>query len=540
VAIAHTRWATHGKLSTENAHPHFDHKLKCAVVHNGIIENYQEIRMLLSKRGIVFRSETDSEVISQLIGFLYRGNLLRAVQRTIPLLRGAFAVVVIHQSHPEEVVCAANESPLAIGIGAQEMFISSDPHAFLKYKNRVIQLYHAEIVRMTAESVHAYDSRSLPISKESEIVSLEEEEVSRGRFSHYMLKEIFEQPQTIQHAMLSRLSGHEVLLEELQLTDDELLAVQHITILACGSSYHAGMIAAHMLEERAHLSVSVEIASEYKYKHSILRPHTLVIAISQSGETADTLAVVRTLKKRGVKVVGICNVQGSTLCREVESSIFLRAGPEVSVAATKTFTSQLVVLTLLCMRFAYLRTLDNQEGREAVEALTRLPAQVCLLLEQEKQIETLAKKYAHYDHWFFLGRQNMYPTALEAALKLKEIAYVNANGMPGGEMKHGSIALVGPDCPILAFCAHRATYSKLLNNVLAAKARDCRVLAIAPAEAAGIDTIADDVLWVPSTRDELAPILSIIGAQLFAYYVAKERGTEIDRPRNLAKSVTVE
>ncbi|MCC5831834.1 MAG: glutamine--fructose-6-phosphate transaminase (isomerizing) [Chlamydiales bacterium] len=542
IAIAHTRWATHGKPTQENAHPHFDASVRCAVVHNGIIENHDVIRRLLEKRGVVFRSETDTEVISQLIGFLNKGNFLRAVQRALPLLKGAFAIAAIHQDHPGEIVCAAKESPLAIGVGQGEMFVASDSAAFLKYTRKAIYLRASEVALVTENGVEAFDSHLEPIAKTSEDLSQDMEEVSKGNYQHFMLKEIYEQPQTLQNALLARFSRDygTATLDNLNFADEELQKIERIVILACGTSLHAGMIAAYMLEERARIPVEVEISSEFRYKNPIVKDNTLAIAISQSGETADTLAAMRELREKGAKILGICNVQGSTLAREVDSCLFLRAGPEIGVAASKTLTSQLVILSLLALRFGRMREMSQQEGIRFIDALIKLPEQVRQVLEGGGQIAELAKRYAEYDNFFYLGRRYMYPTALEGALKLKEIAYVNANGYPAGEMKHGPIALINEMCPTVAFCADIYTYPKMLSNLMEIKARNGKVLAIAPGGSLEIESIADDVIWVPPTLDELAPIASTVVGQLFAYHVASERGAEIDQPRNLAKSVTVE
>ncbi len=542
IAIAHTRWATHGKPTVENAHPHFDQNVKCAVVHNGIIENFDTVRQLLQKRGVKFRSETDTEVISQLIGYLYKGNFLRAVQRAIPLLQGAFAIAVIHQDHPGEIACAAKESPLAIGVGDGEMFIASDSAAFLKYTRSAIYLSGSEIALVTKDGVEAFNARLAPIEKESEDLDQLSEEVSKGHFKHYMLKEIYEQPQTLQNALLARFSRDygTATFDNLNFTDDELQKIERIVILACGTSLHAGMIATYMFEEFARIPVQVEISSEFRYKNPIVKDNTLAIAISQSGETADTLAAMRELREKGAKILGICNVQGSTLAREVNSCLFLRSGPEIGVAASKTFTSQLIVLALLMLRFARMRQMSQQEGTRLIDALIKLPSQIHEVLEQSEQIAAIARSYAEYDNFFFLGRRYMYPTALEGALKLKEIAYVNANGYPAGEMKHGPIALINEMCPTVAFCADMYTFPKMINNLMEVKARNGRILAIAPAGAPDIERIVDDVIWVPPTLDELAPVASTVVGQLLAYHIASERGTEIDQPRNLAKSVTVE
>lgn len=543
LAIAHTRWATHGtSCLIENAHPHFDKDLRLAVVHNGIIENYEAIRNLLKKRGISFRSETDSEVISQLVGYLYKGDFLKAVQRSLNLLKGSFALALIHKDHPDQIICAAKESPLAIGLGQGEVFIASDSQAFLAHTRRAIYLQESEVAVVKMHSIEAYDQRDLPIVKEFEDLKIDMEEVSKGTYQHYMLKEIFEQTQSIRNALLSRYSEEygTAILEGLEFSDEELLKIQHILILGCGTSWHAGLLGAYMIEEQARIPVQVEIASEFRYKNPILRDNTLVIAISQSGETADTIAAMRELKERGAKILGICNVQGSSLAREVGSCLFLRAGPEIGVASTKAFTSQLVVLALLSLRLARMRTMSKQAGKNFIQALIHLPEQVKEVLKLEPDIRELAKKYAYFQNFFFLGRRFMYPTALEGALKLKEIAYIDADGYPAGEMKHGPIALINENCPTVAFCADSVTYSKMLSNLREIKARGGPIIAIAEEGSAEIEQIADHVIRIPKTDDALASILSSIISQLLAYNIAFERDREIDQPRNLAKSVTVE
>ncbi len=537
VAIAHTRWATHGKPSTENAHPQVDQANQVAVVHNGIIENHEQVHTQLAKQGVKFRSETDTEVISQLIASLYEGDLLQAVKKAIPLLQGAFAIAVIHEKHPDQIVCAAKESPLAIGEGDGEMFVASDSQAFLKYTRNVIFLHSSEVALITKEGVQAFDAASMPIPKKSQEIGHETEDASKGEYSHYMLKEIFEQPQTLQNALLSRYSEKygTAILDQLKLKERK---VKRIVILACGTSYHAGMVAGYMLEDLARIPVEVEVSSEFRYRNPIVQDHTMVIAISQSGETADTLAAMRELKEKGADILGICNVQNSTLARETEHCLFLRAGPEIGVASTKAFTSQLVVLTLLALKLARHGQMSQAEGQEMIAHLMALPAQAKQVLAQYETIKKIAKKYAHYDNFFYLGRRYMFPTALEGALKLKEIAYVNANGYAAGEMKHGPIALISPDCPTVACLGDSVTHAKMLSNLREVKAREGLLISIAPE---GMDPgIADDVITIPKTCDELSPILTTIATQLLAYEIASQRNCEIDQPRNLAKSVTVE
>lgn len=547
LAIAHTRWATHGKPCFVNAHPQLGRntgieKDLCAVVHNGIIENYEALRNKLQKRGITFYSETDTEVIAQLIAYLYKGDLLKAVQRALPLLQGSFAIAILHKNHHEEILCAARESPLAIGLGQGEMYVASDAQAFLRYTKKAIYLKSSEIARVRKDSVEVFDTWTGKISKEVEELRDDVEEVSKGCYQHYMLKEIFEQPQTILNAQLSRYSSEygTATLDNLHFSDEELQQIQRIVIIACGTSYHAGLIASYMMEELARVPVQVEISSEFRYKNPIVQPNTLAIAISQSGETADTLAAMRELKEKGARIVGICNVQGSTLAREVNSCLFLRAGPEIGVASTKAFTSQLVLLALFTLRLARMRGMSQAEGKRFIHALTQLPNQIRQVLDQEDKIAEMAKLYAGYENFFFIGRRFMYPTALEGALKLKEIAYVNANGYPAGEMKHGPIALINESCPTVAYCGDSVTYQKIISNMMEVKARSGRILAVAPEGSKEVLGIADEVFWTPPTLDIFSPFASTVFSQLLSYHIARVRGTEIDQPRNLAKSVTVE
>lgn len=542
IAIAHTRWATHGKVSTENCHPHLDGSETVALVLNGIIENFQALRDSLTQEGVIFKSETDAEVLPHLIAKMYEGDFLRAVQQALLLVQGSYAIAVIHKNHPDQLITAANGAPLVIGVGAQETFVASDPNALIHHTREVIYLTDGEIALITPQSVEIFDEGMVQISKKTEQLLHSVEEVTKGSFAHYTLKEIFEQPQTIKNAMLSRFFEEygTVSLDDLELTVDDLLSIKRILIIACGTSWHAGFVASYMLEDFARVPTQVEVSSEFRYKNPIVAEDTFVIAISQSGETADTIAAVREIKAKGAKVLGICNVQGSTLAREADACLFLRAGPEIGVCSTKAFTSQLVVLCLFTLLLARMRHVSKTEGVRFLHSMQELPKQVQAVLDTHNEIQKIAKKYASYHDFFFLGRRFMYPTALEGALKLKEIAYVNANGYPAGEMKHGPIALINSTSPIVAFCQDKVTYDKTVSNLMEVKARHGKVVAIAPVGAKGIESIADDIIWVPDTLDELAPIISSVAAQLFAYYIALERGAEIDKPRNLAKSVTVE
>lgn len=544
LAIAHTRWATHGLPTQENAHPHFDQHFNIAVVHNGIIENHSALRRMLKDKGFIFLSETDTEVIAQLIAHFYEGDLLIAVQKAISLLQGLWGIAVIHKDHPDLIVAAAREIPLAIAqrVTRSETFLSSDPNAFHAPDLDVLYLRSDEIAVIRADKVDVYDPSRCPIPKATERLGLESYIFSKNGFDHFMLKEIFEQPQTIQQAIHSRFIEEygTVEFENFPLTTKELQSVKRILILACGTSWHAGCIAASLLEDKARIPTQAEIASEFRYKNPIVSEDTLVIAISQSGETLDTIAAVREVKRKGAKVLAICNVRNSTLTREADATLFLRAGPEISVCSTKAFTSQITVLALFTLLMGRLHHISKEEGQAFLAELKGLPAIVEKVLDQKETIIALAKKYASFENFFFLGRHYMFTTSLEGALKLKEISYLNASGYPAGEMKHGPIALVNSELAVIGLCGNHRTYEKTLSNLSEIRSRGGRILAFAPEGSPEIENLAHDVLYLPHICDELASIPYSVAAQLLAYYIAKEHGTEIDRPRNLAKSVTVE
>jgi glucosamine--fructose-6-phosphate aminotransferase (isomerizing) len=543
IGIAHSRWATHGKPTITNAHPHFDTAHSLALVHNGIIENYEELRNSLKEKGVQFISDTDTEVVAHLIASFYNGDILKAVQQATPMLEGSYAIALIHRNHPNQIIAMANQSPLIIGVGNNEIFISSDSHAFASHTREVIYLADGEIAVVTPDQVEIFDSAMTKLTRAPSTLGAAPEEHSKGDFEHFTLKEIFQQPQTIRNALLSRFLEDygTVIFDEVNFNINELQAVERVLILACGTSLHAGYIGSYMLEEKARLPVRVEISSEFRYKNPVIPPGTFVIAISQSGETADTIAAVKEAKEKGAKILAICNVQGSTLVRESDASIFLRAGPEVGVCSTKAFTSQVVVLALLTLMLARMRHMSKPEGQAFLHALQKLPDQVQEVLNHAAHIEAIAKKYASYEDAFFVGRHFMYPTSLEGALKLKEISYINANGYPAGEMKHGPIALINAQSLVVALCCNQLTFTKLLSNLMELKARGAPILAIAEeGDEDKLDGIADDIILISPTIDELASIPASVAAQLFAYYVARERGADIDQPRNLAKSVTVE
>ncbi len=544
-AIAHTRWATHGKPSKENAHPHFDEHNQVAVVHNGIIENYSSIRESLLKKGVRFRSETDTETIAQLIASYYEGDLILAVQKALEQLRGFWALAVVHKDHPNTIIAAAKENPLAIGMSAcrTEIYLSSDVNAFEQPDLDIFFLHSNEIAEISSQEVRIFNASRVPISKPTEKLSLEHSTLSKNGFAHFMLKEIFEQPDTIRQAMHERFQEDLgiAIFEEIPFSPEEVNSFDKVLILACGTSWHAGYIAASWIEENAQIAAQAEIASEFRYKNAVISKNTLVIAISQSGETFDTIAAVREVQKKGAKVLAVCNARNSTLTRDADACVFLRAGPEISVCSTKAFTSQLTVLSLLTLWLARTRgTMTPKEGTSFLQELQKIPDQVDFLLRNTETIQSLANKYSSYPHFFFLGRSYMYATSLEGALKLKEISYIHAVGYPAGEMKHGPIALVDEMLAIVGLCGNVKTLDKTLSNLLEVKSRGAPILALAPIGTPEIDKIANDVLWMPPSSDELACIPYSVATQMLAYYIALNKGADIDQPRNLAKSVTVE
>jgi glutamine---fructose-6-phosphate transaminase (isomerizing) len=544
LAIAHTRWATHGKPTLENAHPHVDETESIAVVHNGIIENHFALRTMLEAAGKTFYSDTDTEVIAQLVSYFYAGELLPAVQKALSLLQGFWGIALIHKDHPNQIIAAAKENPIAIArsLSGLEAFVSSDANAFCEPNLDVMFLRNHEVALITPDKIEVFDAMSSPVQKSTERFEGGGLGASKNGYAHYMLKEIFEQPHTIQQAFHNRLVPEfgTVEFEDLTFSPSELLAVRRIVILACGTSWHAGAIAASLLEDKARIPTQAEIASEFRYKNPILSPDTLVIAISQSGETLDTIAAVREVKSKGAKVLALCNVRNSTLTREADCTLFLRAGPEISVCSTKAFTSQLTVLSLFTLLMARLRHMSKEEGQAFLNEIQALPEKVERVLHRQEEIQTLAKKYAHFNSFFFLGRHYMFTTSLESALKLKEISYINAQGYPAGEMKHGPIALVEPELAVVGLCGNQHTIEKMISNLMEIKARGAPILAIAPEGTPEIEKVATDLLSLPRICDELASIPYSIALQLFAYYIALARGTDIDQPRNLAKSVTVE
>ena len=543
-AIAHTRWATHGAPTTANAHPHADCGGTLAVVHNGIIENAGALRQALGKRGHVFRSQTDTEVLSHLIEELHTkgSSLVDATAAALQQVEGAYGIAVLSSREPGTIVAARRGSPLLVAIGNGENFVASDASAVLAHTRSVVYLDDGEIAEVKANDYRIMDLAADEKEKAVTQVEWDLATIERGGYAHFMLKEILEQPESVRNTMRGRLLEEEgtVRFGGLNITDEELLKVQRIVITACGTSWHSALIGEYMMEELARIPTEVEYASEFRYRNPIVDERTLVIGISQSGETADTLAALREAKRRGARTLGLVNVVGSTIAREVDGGIYLHAGPEIGVASTKAFTSQIVALALLTLKMGRLRALSILQGREVVRALAKLPDLVSRVLAKAPQIEQLADRLVGAQNVLYLGRGYNFPVALEGALKLKEISYIHAEGYPAAEMKHGPIALIDELMPVVFIAPKDAVHQKVVSNVEEVKARGGRVIAIVTEGDTALDKLADHSITIPETLDLLTPVLSVLPLQLLAYYIAVRRGCNVDQPRNLAKSVTVE
>ena len=540
--IGHTRWATHGVPSTVNAHPHFSNDRKIAVVHNGIIENHQELRRHLTSKGCAFRSQTDSEVIAHLIAEAYDGDLLAATAAVLDQLQGTYGIAVVSDRHPGLIVAVRKGSPIVVGIGEGENFVASDIAALLAHTRQVIYLNDGDIAAITPEKIELRDIRNVPIEREIAKIDWETGAAEKGNYPHFMLKEIFEQPETVENAIRGRLD-HEMasaILSGIGLSPRELLQIGHIVIAGCGSSMHAGLVGEYYFEDLAGISTSVEQAAEFRYRNPIIEPNTLVIPISQSGETADTIAAVREAAAKGAIVTALCSVVGSTIAREAGRGIYLHAGPEISVASTKAFLSQVVVLLLFALLLGRNRRLSRSRGAELVAEIEQIPDLIREVLEQALEIKKIASRYAHVDDFFFIGRGCLYPTALEGALKLKEISYIHAEGYHAAELKHGPISLLDEKHPVMALANDIPGRDKILGNIQECRARKAPVVAIATRGDRAIRDLTQDVIEIPPCSRFVAPLPTAVALQLFAYYIAAERGCEIDQPRNLAKSVTVE
>ncbi|MDE3056862.1 MAG: glutamine--fructose-6-phosphate transaminase (isomerizing) [Bacteroidota bacterium] len=543
VGIAHTRWATHGEPSVPNAHPHFDCTESIAVVHNGIIENYSQLKKRLADKHR-FLSETDTEVIAHLVEeyLIADGSLESAVQQALADLQGTYALAVIFAYEPETIIAARQGSPLVIGIGEEEYFVASDVAAFLKHTHNVLHLSDGEICVLTPDGARVTDFDNRPVLRDIMPLAIEQEELGKNGFPHFMLKEIFEQPKTIEKALCERLDEGEGTASFSALHDlfPRILESRRITIVACGTSWHAGLVGEYMLEQYAHIPVDVEYASEFRYRDPLLGPGDVVIGISQSGETADTLAAIREARCKGAAVIGICNVPGSSMAQACDATLAMNAGPEIGVASTKAYIAQLVVLLLLALALARKRTMNREEGQWLIRELSLLPGKVEHILADDAAVLKIAEEFHASQHFLYLGRGFNFPNALEGALKLKEISYIHAEGYPAAEMKHGPIALIDANMPVVFLAPRDHTYEKILSNIQEVKARKGKIITVTDEGNHGVDELSDHVIRIPQTIEPLTPLLTIIPLQLLAYHIALLRGCNVDQPRNLAKSVTVE
>ena len=540
--IAHTRWATHGEPTELNAHPHTDSEQTIALVHNGIIENFRTLKKFLIRRGYTIRTDTDSEILVHLIRFHYNGDLTEAVRKTLIDVEGTYGIAVVSIHHPDMLVAARMGSPLVIGHGDGENFVASDVSAILENTNRVIYLNDGEIATVTPTEWEITTIQNVKINHPVEEISWKLDQIEKAGYDHFMLKEIHEQPNTLPNAFRARLNHEEGIprLNGLNLQYDELRNIKRIIITACGTSWHAALIGEYMIEELARVPVEVEYASEFRYRSPIIDKNTILFVLSQSGETADTLAAMREAQKRGVTALGLVNVVGSTIARESDGGVHVHAGPEIGVASTKAFTSQVMVLALIATLLGRMRHLSVPQGQEIIAAIEKIPDQVKSILQTEEQIKEIVTEYYKTNNCLYLGRGINFPVALEGALKLKEISYIHAEGYPAAEMKHGPIALIDENMPVVVIALKDSVYDKVMSNIAEVRARQGRIIAIATEGDKEIAQRVNHVIYIPRTYRLLTPLLSIIPLQLMAYHIAVMRGCHVDQPRNLAKSVTVE
>jgi len=550
VGICHTRWATHGGVTDENAHPHFDQGHRLALVHNGVIENYQTLRDELIREGHTFESQTDTEVLAHLVGKYYdasksepsKSRLIEALRTALKQVIGTYGIALVHRDLPDFIVGARRGSPLVLGIGKGENFLASDVSAVVAHTRDAVYLNDFDIACIERESFEITSLLGGKSGYEVSKVEFTEKDVDKGDYPHYMLKEIYEQPETIRDAMRGRLSIEEATakLGGLEMTPGELRDVDRIVLIGCGTARHAAMVGEYLIESLAHVPVEVEFASEFRYRNMPMDKGSLAFVISQSGETLDTLAAMRESQRKGHRTLGICNSVGSTIAREDDGGVYMHAGPEIGVAATKSFTSQVAILTLLALLLGRIRHLSTSEGIKIVEELEAIPEKVREVLKLNDHIKAIAHKYSGAPAMMFLGRQSNYPVALEGALKMKEISYINAEGHPSAEMKHGVIALISPELPSVFIAPDDSVFDKNASNIQEVKARNGPVIAIGTEGSKKLEKLSDDVIYVPRCADFLSPLLTVIPLQLLAYHLAVKLGCDVDKPRNLAKSVTVE
>jgi glucosamine--fructose-6-phosphate aminotransferase (isomerizing) len=541
VGLGHTRWATHGRPSDLNAHPHSDCTGRITVVHNGIVENFRELRDELVTRGHTLRSETDTEVVAHLVEEAYKGDLADAVRAALGRLEGAYALVVMHRDEPQRLVGARLNAPLIVGVGDDESFLASDAAAIVAYTKRVVFLADGDVADLLPGKFTITDRVGTAVERPIDIIPWSAEAAEKGGYAHFMLKEIHEQPAALTSAMTGRLRGESVCIEELDPIRERLAGIDRVEMIACGTAYYASLVGAALFQDWLGVPARSTVASEFRYSPPPVDSRTLVVAVTQSGETADTIAAARLAGDRGAVVVAVTNTVGSAITRESHASVFLQAGPEVAVAATKTFVTQVATLVMLAADIAHqLGRLPAKTESELVEALRRLPDQAQRTIELAAVTEEMADRYAQAAGFMYIGRSFGFAAALEGALKIKEISYLHAEGYAAGELKHGPISLLDGEVPLVAVATRSAVYDKLISNLMEGKARDARVLAVATEGDVQIEKMATDVCWVPDTLESLSTILAVIPLQLFAYYVAVKRGRDVDQPRNLAKSVTVE
>ena len=539
--IGHTRWATHGAPSSLNAHPHMNMSGTIAVVHNGIIENYIPLKKKMQNRGYEFVSETDTEVLAHLIDYYYKGNPLEAITKVLHRVEGSYALGILFADHPDVIYAARKDSPLIVGQNDNGCFIASDVPAILKYTRTVYYLENQEVAELKKDSLRFYSVDEEELTKESTTIHWDAEAAEKSGYEHFMLKEMYEQPKTITDTILPRIKGNEIVIDELNMSDDELKQIKKIHIVACGSAYHAGVTGKYVLEGLARIPVEVDLASEFRYRDPILEEGAMVIVISQSGETADTLAALRESKQRGQKVLGIVNVVGSSIAREADACLYTWAGPEIAVATTKAYSAQLTALYMLAMKMAKVRgLLDEKAFAELLNDLRCLPDQIELLLGQKEKIQHFANRYLGARDIFFIGRGIDYAISLEGSLKLKEISYIHSEAYAAGELKHGTISLIEEGTLVVALSTQPALFQKTISNIVEVKARGAFVMAVTGEQNKAMEKASDYVVYIPEINPYFTNSLAIIPLQLFAYYVAVGRGCDVDKPRNLAKSVTVE
>lgn len=541
IGIGHTRWATHGAPTTTNAHPHLNKEETIAVVHNGIIENYIALRAKLKKHGYEFVSETDTEVLAHLLDYYYKDDPLEAITKVLHRVEGSYALGVIFAAHPDQLFAVRKDSPLIVGQSEEGCFIASDVPAILRYTRKVFYVENHEVVKLEKDHMHFYSVDQEEISKEAVTIEWDANAAEKGGYEHFMLKEMYEQPKTVTDTILPRFKDGDIQIEELGMSDTDIKAIRKIHIVACGSAYHAGVTGKYVLEGLARIPVEVDLASEFRYRNPILEEGAMVMVISQSGETADTLAALREAKARGFQVLGIVNVVGSSIAREADNVMYTWAGPEIAVATTKAYSAQLVALYLLAMKFAKVRgVIEDSAWNDMIEDLKRIPDQIEMLLGNKEKIQRFANRYIGAKDIFFIGRGIDYAISMEGSLKLKEISYVHSEAYAAGELKHGTISLIEEGTLVAAVATQQNLFAKTVSNIVEVKARGAFVLAVTNEGNTEIEKAADYVIYIPNTNPYFTNSLAIIPLQLFGYYVAVGKGCDVDKPRNLAKSVTVE